>query len=144
MRVQVQVDAPEGEDGRRGLSIYSRLEDASEGAWRLHAQGVLSMQEAAGEETGLEAWPPVGGRPIDLTGLYATMQAHGYDYGPSFQGLREAWRVGEAVYGRAELPEAVGLGGRLRGASSAAGCGAACIGTGAGRRRRRRIGADAV
>ena len=32
VRVQVQVDAPEaGEDGRRGLSIYSRLEDASEG-----------------------------------------------------------------------------------------------------------------
>ena len=32
VRVQVQVDAPEaGEDGRRGLSIYSRLEEAPEG-----------------------------------------------------------------------------------------------------------------
>src|SRR4029077_17392032 len=31
--VQVQVDAPEeGEEGRRGLSIFSRLEDASDGA----------------------------------------------------------------------------------------------------------------
>ena len=38
------MDAPEeGEDGHRGLSIYSRLEEASEGsAWTLHAQGVLS------------------------------------------------------------------------------------------------------
>ena len=44
---------------------------------------------------------------IDLTGLYSTLQAHGYDYGPSFQGLREAWRVGEAVYGRVVLPEAL-------------------------------------
>ena len=46
VRVQVQVDAPEaGEEGRRGLSIYSRLEDASEGAaWTLHAQGVLSWR----------------------------------------------------------------------------------------------------
>ena len=35
------------------------------------------------------------------------MQAHGYGYGPSFQGLREAWRVGEVVYGRAVLPEAL-------------------------------------
>ena len=110
VRVQVQVDAPEaGEEGRRGLSIYSRLEAASEGApWTLQAQGVLSLtQEAAAEESGLEAWPPVDGTAIDLTGLYSTLQAHGYDYGPSFQGLREAWRVGQVVYGRAVLPEAL-------------------------------------
>ena len=125
VRVQVQVDAPEaGEEGRRGLSIYSRLEDASEGAaWKLHAQGVLSLapEAAAAEETGLEAWPPVGGTSIDLTGLYSTLQAHGYGYGPSFQGLREAWRVGEAVYGRAVLPDALSeIGGGLRPASCAA------------------------
>ncbi|HJX21968.1 MAG TPA: type I polyketide synthase, partial [Steroidobacteraceae bacterium] len=112
VRVQVQVDAPEaGEEDRRGLSIFSRLEDAPDGtAWRLHAQGVLSRAEttaALPEEVGLEAWPPVGGTPIDLTGLYTTLQAHGFGYGPSFQGLREAWRVGDAVYGRAVLPEAL-------------------------------------
>ena len=66
VRVQVQVDAPEaGEEGRRGLSIYSRLEEAPEGsAWTLHAQGVLSGTEAMAalaDEIGLEAWPPVGG-----------------------------------------------------------------------------------
>ena len=59
------------------------------------------------EEVGLEAWPPVGGTPIDLTGLYSTLQAHGFGYGPAFQGLREAWRVGDAVYGRVVLPEAL-------------------------------------
>ena len=92
------------------MSIYSRLEDASEGsAWTLHAQGVLSLAPEAvdGGDGGLEAWPPVGGTSIDLTGLYATLQARGYGYGPSFQGLREAWRVGDAVYGRAVLPEAL-------------------------------------
>ena len=76
----------------------------------LHAQGTLSQTEttaAMPEEVGLEAWPPVGGTPIDLTGLYTTLQAHGFGYGPSFQGLREAWRVGDAVYGRAVLPEAL-------------------------------------
>jgi hypothetical protein len=40
--------------------------------------------------------------------LYESLQAQGYGYGPTFQGLREAWRVGDAVYGRAELPEAAG------------------------------------
>ena len=59
------------------------------------------------QEVGLDAWPPAGGTPIDLTGLYSALQAHGLGYGPAFQGLREAWRVGEAVYGRAVLPEAV-------------------------------------
>ena len=106
------MDAPEaGEEGRRGLSIYSRLEEAPEGtAWTLHAQGMLSGAEATAampEEVGLEAWPPVGGTPIELTGLYSTLQAHGFGYGPAFQGLREAWRVGDAVYGRAVLPEAL-------------------------------------
>src|SRR6201985_3186235 len=42
VRLQVQLDRPE-EEGRRGLSIYSRAEDAPEGAsWTLHAQGVLT------------------------------------------------------------------------------------------------------
>jgi hypothetical protein len=112
VRIQVQVDGAEaGEEDRRAVSIFGRLEEAAEGtAWTLHAQGVLSRTEAAAampEEVGLEAWPPVGGRPIDLTGLYSTLQARGLGYGPAFQGLREAWRVGEAVYGRAVLPEAL-------------------------------------
>ena len=112
VRVQVQVDAPEaGEDGRRALSIFGRLEEAPEGsAWTLHAQGMLSAAEATAsvsDAAGLESWPPVGGTAIDLTGLYSTLQAHGFGYGPAFQGLREAWRVGDAVYGRAVLPEAL-------------------------------------
>ncbi|HEY4973844.1 MAG TPA: acyltransferase domain-containing protein, partial [Steroidobacteraceae bacterium] len=63
VRLQVQVDAPgAGEEGQRGLSIYSRQEDAPEGTpWTLQAQGVLGLavEEAAAEESGLEAWPPV-------------------------------------------------------------------------------------
>ena len=110
VRVQVQLDGPEGEESRRALSIYSRAEDAPEGvSWTLHAQGALSSAEevAAAEETELEAWPPAGGEPIDLTGHYAALAARGYGYGPSFQGLREAWRVGDVVYGRVVLAEAL-------------------------------------
>src|ERR1700753_2046272 len=71
--LQVQVDGPEadgeaGEEGRRGLSIYSRLEAASEtSAWTLQAQGVLGGSEALTamsedtQEIGLAVWPPVGG-----------------------------------------------------------------------------------
>ena len=69
------------------------------------AEATASVRDAAG----LESWPPVGGTAIDLTGLYSTLQAHGFGYGPAFQGLREAWRVGDAVYGRAVLPEALSV-----------------------------------
>ncbi|MDN3279556.1 polyketide synthase dehydratase domain-containing protein, partial [Frankia sp. RB7] len=115
VRLQVQVDGAEaGAAAGRGLNIYSRAEDAAEGAsWTLHAQGVLgeaAEQEAAQdnvEASALEVWPPIGGEPIDLSGHYARMQARGYGYGPMFQGLVEAWRVGDAVYGRAMLAEAL-------------------------------------
>ncbi|WP_452101163.1 polyketide synthase dehydratase domain-containing protein [Bradyrhizobium monzae] len=68
-------------------------------------------QDAAADltqESGLEVWPPVGGEPIDLSGHYAKLAARGYGYGPLFQGLVEAWRVGDVVYGRAVLAEALG------------------------------------
>jgi pimaricinolide synthase PimS1 len=110
VRLQVQVDALEA-GGSRTLSIYSRAEDAPEGAsWTLHAQGMLgeAADQEAATDSGLEVWPPVGGEPIDLGGHYARLQAHGYGYGPLFQGLVEAWRVGNAVVGRAVLAEALG------------------------------------
>ena len=150
VRVQVQVDAPEaGEDGRRALSIYSRLEEAPEGtAWTLHAQGMLSGAEATAalaEEAGLAAWPPVGGTPIELTGLYSTLQAHGFGYGPAFQGLREAWRVGDAVYGRAVLPEALSESAEAYGVHPALLDAALhVLGLADGRRRRRQRGFAAV
>jgi NAD(P)-dependent dehydrogenase (short-subunit alcohol dehydrogenase family)/thioesterase domain-containing protein len=110
VRLQVQVDALEA-GGGRNLNIYSRAEDAPEGAsWTLHAQGMLgeAVEQEAAADSGLEVWPPVGGEPIDLSGHYARLQARGYGYGPLFQGLVEAWRVGDAVVGRAVLAEALG------------------------------------
>ena len=64
VRVQVQVDAPEaGEEGRRGLSIYSRLEDAPKGAaWTLQAQGVLSLAQEDGRGGGDRARGMAAGR----------------------------------------------------------------------------------
>ena len=65
------------------------------------------------------------GSAIDLTGHYAALPARGYGYGPSFQGLVEAWRVGDVVYGRAVLAEALtSIWRRVRAASGAAGCSA--------------------
>ena len=118
VRLQVQLDGPEaGEEGRRALEHLQPCGRCARGsvvdaACAGRAELGAVEQEAAAEETGLEAsgleiWPPAGGEPIDLTGHYAALAARGYGYGPSFQGLCEAWRVGDVVYGRAVLPEAL-------------------------------------
>ncbi|MCP4921995.1 MAG: hypothetical protein GY913_34270, partial [Proteobacteria bacterium] len=52
-------------------------------------------------------WPPAGGEPLDLTDLYPRLAEQGLGYGPTFQGLTEAWRVGNAVYGHVVLPASV-------------------------------------
>ena len=111
VRVQVQLDGPEGRGGRRGPKHLQPCGRCARGnvvdaacAGRAEFGG-RSRRRA--EETGLEVWPPAGGEPIDLTGHYAALAARGYGYGPSFQGLREAWRVGDVVYGRVVLAEAL-------------------------------------
>nr|WP_307822067.1 SDR family NAD(P)-dependent oxidoreductase [Streptomyces coffeae] len=111
LRVQVVVGA-RGDDGRRDVQIYSRPEDTADvnAGWVCHAEGVLSPPaDGAQEAAGLDAvWPPVDARPLDVEGFYERVAASGYAYGPSFQGLRAAWRDGEDVLAEVALPETAG------------------------------------
>ncbi|QNP70787.1 SDR family NAD(P)-dependent oxidoreductase [Streptomyces roseirectus] len=82
--------------GRRTLGIHSRSEDG--GAWVRHASGVLAPEvpDAPADFGGV--WPPAGAVAIELGELYERLAATGYHYGPSFQGLRAAWRHGDEVF----------------------------------------------
>ena len=93
----------------RGLSIYSRLEDAPAVSLDAACAGRAEFggRSRGGGRDRARGMAACGREPIDLTGLYAALPARGYGYGPSFQGLREAWRVGDAVYGRVVLAEAL-------------------------------------
>ncbi|MCP4922363.1 MAG: acyltransferase domain-containing protein, partial [Proteobacteria bacterium] len=110
VRVQLHVEAPDGQ-GHRTVALYSRAEDAPEdGPWTAHATGMLSSPEdeaSPSADPRLQAWPPAGGEPLDLTDLYPRLAEQGLGYGPAFQGLTEAFRVGSAVYGRVVLPASV-------------------------------------
>src|SRR5262249_2909111 len=53
-------------------------------------------------------WPPPGAEPIDLDGVYDSLLAKGYHYGPAFQGLRSAWRLGDDRYADVTLPDPAG------------------------------------
>ncbi|MFI2478861.1 SDR family NAD(P)-dependent oxidoreductase, partial [Nocardia xishanensis] len=104
--VRVVVGGEES-GGRRGVRIFSRPDDDvdSEASWTLNAEGVL----ASGLESGpadLVQWPPVGAVAVDLDGVYDSLDAQGYHYGPMFQALRSVWRGSDGlVYAEVELPE---------------------------------------
>ncbi|MFJ9953490.1 type I polyketide synthase [Kitasatospora sp. NPDC091207] len=105
--LQAVVQAPD-DDGRRVLSVYARPDDgtADSGAdgWTRHATATLAPAPPAPEPT-LQEWPPRGAVPVDLGGFYEELTTRGYAYGPTFQGLRAAWRRDEEIFAEVELPE---------------------------------------
>ncbi|MGW5172321.1 type I polyketide synthase, partial [Streptomyces nodosus] len=102
--LQVRVGAAD-EDGRRTVTVHARPEDATDGVWTLHATGTLSDTAASGTALDTTVWPPAGAQALDTEGCYERFAAHGFAYGPLFQGLTAAWKAGEALYAEIALPE---------------------------------------
>ncbi|WP_306338910.1 beta-ketoacyl synthase N-terminal-like domain-containing protein, partial [Streptomyces sp. KL118A] len=119
LQVQVVVGAADEQGGRRDVRVFSRVESASEieegpdrdEDWLCHATGVLSP-EPGDVPDGLDGlggqWPPTGAEPVQIGDLYERAASAGYEYGPSFQGLRAVWRYGEDLLAEVELPEQAG------------------------------------
>ncbi len=96
------------ESGHRDITIHSRAEDAAtDEPWSLHAVGSLAPN-AADPGFDLSEWPPAGAEAVDLEGFYERLTGSGYGYGPVFQGLSAAYRVGSDVYAEVRLPEGAG------------------------------------
>ncbi|TQM77831.1 acyl transferase domain-containing protein [Saccharothrix saharensis] len=98
VQLQVLVGADDG-TGRRSISVHSR----DGGDWTRHAGGVLTT-EPREEPAPLDEWPPPG-EPVDVDGFYPGLAANGFGYGPVFQGLAAAWRVGDEVFAEVVLPD---------------------------------------
>ncbi|WP_329562467.1 type I polyketide synthase [Kitasatospora sp. NBC_01266] len=109
VQLQVWVGAPD-EAERRPISIHSRrqgtgeLDLAGEQSWTRHAQGQL-LATAAAPVGSLAEWPPAEATPIDVSDFYAGWAETGFRYGPTFRGLRAAWRRGTEVFAEVVLPE---------------------------------------
>ncbi|MCK9930788.1 type I polyketide synthase, partial [Frankia sp. Mgl5] len=114
--IQVTVTAPD-DTGRRPVSIHSRPDtgpdddvaaDSDVAAWTRHASGTLTTT-AAGVATPPEPawteWPPAQAVAVDLSDGYDALAASGLAYGPTFQGLRAAWRDGDDLYAEVTLPD---------------------------------------
>ncbi|WP_344469804.1 SDR family NAD(P)-dependent oxidoreductase, partial [Kitasatospora kazusensis] len=106
LQLRVRVGLPE-ESGRRSLSIHSRPAAAGdEEGWTKHATGALGSTEqtAAAEAADLTVWPPAGATPVQTEHLYDDLADLGLVYGPAFQALRGAWRLGDDIYAEVALP----------------------------------------
>uniref|UniRef100_A0AAU2JX96 Type I polyketide synthase n=1 Tax=Streptomyces sp. NBC_00049 TaxID=2903617 RepID=A0AAU2JX96_9ACTN len=98
------------EQGRRTFTVSSRTYG---GDWTRHASGVLTQSTVAAD-VDLSVWPVVGAREVEVGGLYEGLAGAGLEYGPVFQGLRSAWRLGDEVLAEVVLPqEAVAEAGRF-------------------------------
>ncbi|WP_344599165.1 acyltransferase domain-containing protein, partial [Streptomyces violaceusniger] len=99
------------QDGQREFSIHSRMDsDDVDLGWKRHATGLSCAavdEEPVSEVLSGASWPPPGAAPVDVDELYAGFAGRGYEYGPLFQGVRAAWRLGGAVFAEVCLPEGV-------------------------------------
>ncbi|MFJ4673830.1 type I polyketide synthase [Kitasatospora purpeofusca] len=108
--LQLTVGSPDAA-GTRALSVHARAAaDGPDAPWTRHASGLLAPAGAPEPADRVDladpaAWPPPGAVPLDTDGLYDRFAGGGFAYGPAFQGLRAAWRLGDEVYAVASLPE---------------------------------------
>ncbi|KAA2257253.1 SDR family NAD(P)-dependent oxidoreductase [Solihabitans fulvus] len=102
VRVQLTVGAAD-ESGRREVRVFTRPDEASaDEPWTRHATGTL-MPDAADPVDSFD-WPPANADRQDVPALYDRLAAAGFEYGPTFRGLRAAWRRGAEVFAELELP----------------------------------------
>ncbi|SFW88532.1 Alcohol dehydrogenase GroES-like domain-containing protein [Amycolatopsis australiensis] len=99
--------APETGDGRRALTIHSRRDG---GEWIRHASGTLTPEGGAPPDRPA-AWPPARATPVPVDDIYQQFADAGYEYGPAFQCLRRAWRLGDEVFAEIVLPDGEHAGG---------------------------------
>ncbi|WP_147255800.1 type I polyketide synthase, partial [Streptomyces sp. PT12] len=99
--VRVMVGGPDASEART-LEIYSSLDDET---WTRNATGAIAPL-AEPPTSDLAGWPPSDATPVPVDGAYERLLARGYDYGPTFQGLKAAWRRGDdEVFAEVALPE---------------------------------------
>ncbi|WP_285681205.1 type I polyketide synthase, partial [Kitasatospora phosalacinea] len=106
VRLQVLVGAADA-DGRRAVTVHSRPAADPDAPWLRHAAGTARPAAAPLPSAGPAAaapWPPAGAEPVGTADLYPRLAARGYGYGPAFQGLRAAWRLGERRFAEVRLP----------------------------------------
>ncbi|RLV10043.1 beta-ketoacyl synthase [Streptomyces griseocarneus] len=101
LTLQVVADSRTGTEGWT-VSVHSRTGDDE--PWTRHATGVLA-EDGPTPAPDITAWPPMDAAAVDISDHYVRLADRGYAYGPAFQGLRAAWRLGDSVFAEVRLDE---------------------------------------
>ncbi|MEV0122149.1 type I polyketide synthase [Streptomyces sp. NPDC050703] len=112
VELRVTVSGPDGA-GRRTVHFHARPQASDDDRpWHPHAAGTLGPVEQPEDRataTAAGSWPPPGAAPLYDDGSegdpYGPLAEAGLGYGPSFRGLRAAWRHGQELYAEVALPE---------------------------------------
>ncbi|MFI7215093.1 SDR family NAD(P)-dependent oxidoreductase [Micromonospora maritima] len=92
------------EQGRRRITVHSRPADDPHADWTAHADGILAPGTGQTAEP-LTAWPPPDATPVAVEPVYARLRDLGVEHGPTFRGLRAAWRTPDGAAAEVELPD---------------------------------------
>ncbi|MGM1057968.1 SDR family NAD(P)-dependent oxidoreductase [Saccharothrix sp. Mg75] len=92
--VDVRIAVGPPVDGRRGVTVHSK----TDGDWVRHATGALAAGSAPPEP-----WTGTGDA-VDLDGFHDALADAGFEYGPTFRGLRAVGRAGDDLFAEVELP----------------------------------------
>jgi acyl transferase domain-containing protein/acyl carrier protein len=105
VRVSVALDGPD-EDGRRAVTVHSQPGLGSPDApWVLNAAGWLAAEGEVTPPVPAPQWPPADAVAVPITSFHDDLAATGFHYGPSFRGLRQAWRSGGDLCAEVSLDE---------------------------------------
>ncbi|WP_433390866.1 SDR family NAD(P)-dependent oxidoreductase [Micromonospora sp. KLBMP9576] len=96
----VAVQVLVGGESEAGRTVRVRARTDTE--WVLHAEGVLTVAPDEAVVAPVQ-WPPTGATPLDVD--YRALARDGYGYGPTFQGVRAAYRRGDEVFAEVALPD---------------------------------------
>ncbi|CAM3803457.1 SDR family NAD(P)-dependent oxidoreductase [Nocardiopsis rhodophaea] len=84
------------------VTVFSRTAGTDAAPWTKNAVATLSAVERPASPAA-DSWPDDLDE-IDLGELYERVIAHGYEYGPAFQGLQRLWRRGNELFVEVESP----------------------------------------
>jgi acyl transferase domain-containing protein/acyl carrier protein len=105
--VQLQLAVTSNAGGEsHAIEIHARPErdaDEEERPFTRHASATLTAAEPKPLGFDATVWPPSDAEPIASEDFYERVAETGLEYGPAFQGLEAAWRVGEEVYAEVSL-----------------------------------------
>ncbi len=109
IQLQLSVSEPDDE-GHRKVAIHSRpaptTSDDTDTEWTRHASGTVTpTTKTIARELTIDTWPPAEAQPIDIDHAYDRLADGGFNYGPAFQCLRAAWRLGDRVFAEVALDE---------------------------------------